>query len=377
MGVTEQRTIASRTTSQVLTAAYGLVLGDKVGAQLGGFVGSTGQVWLSSPRLGTREDFSSLLVTNYDPALKWTDFQTGFFSLASGSANDAFLARNSLGQWWLTDSSGLYYVGAWNPLETWSDVQVANIDDDIFLEIIGRTKSGQWWVADTNGTDRTFTNKFLGTWSAAANWTDVRVGDYNGDGVDDIAGRVGSTGQWWFSLMLNQTLFNVFAGAWSPAVQWADVRVGDFNGDGRSDLAGRANGQWWVSISTGSLLTTSLWTNWSTAVTWTDVLVYDYNGDGKDDIVGRIQGTGTFWSATSVGSAFLNVNTLNLGGTSWGQTLIVDINGDRRSDLLTRDPRTGIWMAAVSDGKRLKSFRYGVWSSAVSWTYAGTGFYNG
>jgi hypothetical protein len=52
-----------------------------------------------------------------------------------------------------------------------------------------------------------------------------------------------------------------------------DVQVGDFNGDGKDDITGRVlqSGQWWSGISTGSAFTTSLWATWSSAVTWADV----------------------------------------------------------------------------------------------------------
>jgi len=61
--------------------------------------------------------------------------------------------------------------------------------------------------------------------------------------------------------------------SWSPAAQWVDVQVGDFNADGRDDLAARdlGTGAWWVALSNGTTSNTSHWTSWSTAVTWVDV----------------------------------------------------------------------------------------------------------
>jgi hypothetical protein len=42
------------------------------------------------------------------------------------------------------------------------------------------------------------------------------------------------------------------------------LQVGDFDGDGKADLAGRyqQGGQWWSAVSSGSDFATSLWTTW-------------------------------------------------------------------------------------------------------------------
>jgi hypothetical protein len=58
-------------------------------------------------------------------------------------------------------------------------------------------------------------------------------------------------------------------GQWSPAVTQVNVQVGDFNGDGLADIIGRIseNGQSWTGQSNFTAFTTSLWTTWSTTVT--------------------------------------------------------------------------------------------------------------
>ena len=48
---------------------------------------------------------------------------------------------------------------------------------------------------------------------------------------------------------------------WQNA-NWSDVRVGDFDGDGLDDIAGRDGGTWHVGVSTGSAFATSLWGEW-------------------------------------------------------------------------------------------------------------------
>jgi FG-GAP repeat len=113
------------------------------------------------------------------------------------------------------------------------------------------------------------------TWNPNVTWVDVQVGDFNGDGQADIVGRVLQSGQWWVGLSNGSTAFNTTLWAnWNPSVTWVDVQVGDFNGDGKADIAGRVSpsGQWWAGISNGSsTFNPALWTTWNPSVTWVDV----------------------------------------------------------------------------------------------------------
>ncbi len=65
-------------------------------------------------------------------------------------------------------------------------------------------------------------------------------------------------------------------GQWSPNLNWQDVRVGDFNGDGLDDIAGRYLGQWWVARSKGGIVNGTVFveSNWTPARTrltqWND-----------------------------------------------------------------------------------------------------------
>ncbi len=94
------------------------------------------------------------------------------------------------------------------------------------------------------------------------------MGDFNGDGLDDIAGRAGA--QWWIALSNGVTSVNQLWTGWSTGVTWNNVMAADYDGDGRTDIAGRAGGQWWVARSTSSAFANQLWGGWAD-VAWRDV----------------------------------------------------------------------------------------------------------
>jgi hypothetical protein len=156
------------------------------------------------------------------------------------------------------------------------DVQLADFNGDGKRDLAGRVlQDGTWWVALSTGGAFANSTKWA-TWapdSAGLHWVDVKVGDFNGDGKADIAGRYLETGQWWVNLSAGSSFNTSLWVTWNPAATWVDIQVGDFNGDGRSDLAGRYKeaGQWWVAASSGSAFNNTLWTTWAAAVTWVDV----------------------------------------------------------------------------------------------------------
>ena len=160
--------------------------------------------------------------------------------------------------------------------------------------------------------------RFWGLWNQSDTWNGVRVGDFNGDGRDDLAGYKDSNGSWWVSLA-NSTGSRFerhrFWGLWKNDTVWHDVGVGDFNGDARADLIGRDDdGSWWVSLahSTGDGSDkSSVWGQWRTHTAWHDVHVGDFNEDSLSDIIGR-DDDGKWWASLSEGDAFKPAE-----GTSW------------------------------------------------------------
>jgi hypothetical protein len=235
---------------------------------------SAGGQWFVG--LSTGSSFKTTLWATWSPSADWVDVNVGDFN---GNGKSDLTARDlRSGQWWTAISTGSSFTtslwGTWNPNVPWVDVKVGDFNGDGKDDIAGRLLwYGEWWVAMSTGSS--FTNSLFGIWSSEVMWVNVVVGDFNGDGKDDIAGRILQNGQWWVARSTGSSFTNSLFTTWSAAdgVTWTNVVVGDFNGDGKDDIAGRIlqNGQWWAGLSTGSQFINGLWTTWSTATGWTDV----------------------------------------------------------------------------------------------------------
>jgi hypothetical protein len=189
----------------------------------------------------------------------------------------------------------------------------------------------------------------------------VVVGDFTGNGKDDIAGMVKQTGQWWVALSNGSSFTNKLWTTWAPdrpgTLDWVDVQVGDFTGSGRDDIAARylQTGQWWMNLSTGTSFQPVLWDTWSTAVTWVNVQTADLTGSGMASIVGRVQQGGSVWASTFNGtkgnsSLWALLGSDALGNINWETDLLLaDVNGDGKKDLIAWDQALDQWWVALGN----------------------------
>jgi hypothetical protein len=336
-----------------------------------------------------------------------------------GDGKTDYAARSlNTGDWYvgLNNGSGFSVSkwGSWGPAVTgrsWADVRAGyffgrNQPEGIAGRLILRDGAGNvvaenWFIAQSNGT--TFTTAYAGSWypEVGFTWSDVVVGDFNGDGFDDIAGRLnypGSTGNNAEIISVNDThggwvgknaatlapAFEV-AGQWmingSPQFTVVDVRAGDFNGDGKTDLVGRFKDYGYVIVGTSKIqsvpngnVTMDLeaahpgvyWQTWDPAATWTDVLVGDFDGDGKADLVGRVLAKPDGDNSVVAGGVYVSRNftpTRNYvtspdpqqlwqvwyNQITWVDTQVADLDGDGKADLITRFLEGGHWYVSFAD----------------------------
>src|SRR5215831_10388909 len=154
---------------------------------------------------------------------------------------------------------------------------------DLVVANSGDFDSGNVSVLLGNG-DGTFqTARSLG---AGSNPSSITVGDFNGDGIQDLA--VANNG---FSSDSVSVLLGNGDGTFQAAVNFgvgirpAVVTVGDFNGDGIQDLAVANNGSNNVSVLLGNGDGTfQAAVNFGAGDRPVSVAVGDFNGDGRLDL---------------------------------------------------------------------------------------------
>ncbi len=151
------------------------------------------------------------------------------------------------------------------------------------------------------------------------------AGDFDGDGVDDLGQLNNNTGDFWVSLG-DSPFTNGFTD-WTPTdgvfrhdpSNAMGVHVGDFNGDGIDDLCQVTNANIMTALSDGSAFgTPTIWAingfaddpsrganGW-----WT--FAADMNGDGFDDIV-QLNSDGEFFYEASNGTDFFVGPPENIG----------------------------------------------------------------
>ena len=192
------------------------------------------------------------------------------------------------------------------------------------------------------------------------------IGDYNGDGMTDLALQSGSTN---YMFLSNGAGFSQ-----APNFIGCVNGIGHFTGNGKTDLWCRAGSETIsVATSTGSSFTgMGPWISGWCASGQFDLA--DFNGDGKQDISCHPT-DGTTKIALSTGAAFVDGGNWVTGFCATGQFGTGDFNGDGKLDVYCH-PADGTTQVALSTGAAFTA--PSTWFS--SWCTTGTfgvGDFNG
>ncbi|MFB9991307.1 FG-GAP-like repeat-containing protein [Deinococcus oregonensis] len=225
-----------------------------------------------------------------------------------------------------------------------------------------------------------------GGWGDSVKWFS---GDFNGDGRSDIGAAWNNGGHNTLTVRpstgsaFNQVHWLVDAGGWIDSTIWLP---GDYNGDGLTDVAGVWNNGGKVSIAVfpsdgKKFLYWSQWSDrdggWGDSVKW---FVGDFNGDGRSDIgaAWNNEGRTTLTVRQSTGSAFTHVHWL-LDAGRWSDSSVFeggDYNGDGKTDVarLWNDLGNNSVAVTLSNGRQFQgpvdwSVRDGGWiqGNTVKW----------
>jgi hypothetical protein len=180
-----------------------------------------------------------------------------------------------------------------------------------------------------------YRNSDTGAWVRMASpATMITTGDFDGDGVDDLAGLWPAQGGIWAKYSST--------GLWVRLSSTARyIAAGDMNGDGRVDLLGTWDGQgvYYRDSMTGA------WVRMASEATM--IAAGDIDGDGTDDLIGLWPAQGGIWVKFSTTGLWARISSTARHITAG------DMNGDGRDDLLGtwdgqgvyyRNSMTGAWV---------------------------------
>ena len=206
------------------------------------------------------------------------------------------------------------------------------------------------WLFTSSGTTVTVSQGWYGP-GFDANRVTLTSGDYNGDGLCDIAMlyNYGNANSRLWTFISNGTTLTPAATPWfGPGFDAARAKVvsGDYNGDGKCDVAmlydyGNATSRVWLFTSTGAGWTNSVaWSGGPRAFDASRVKLTsgDYDGDGDSDI-GMLYDNGgatsRLWKFTSDGTVLTPSDAWHGTGFDAGRVKLTsgDINGDHISDV--------------------------------------------
>ncbi len=257
---------------------------------------------------------------------------TGTVSFADTSAKNAVLAKSALGQ----SVAGLTWntVNPAAPGITTGTAAVGDFNGDGIpdLALINTYYSNTVAILLGNG-DGTFTavssSPSVGEFPAG-----IAVGDFNGDGKLDLAITENGSNSATILLGNGDGTFTPAAANPATGIQPMGIAVGDFNGDGIADLAVACSGSGTVTILLGKGDGTFTAAAVSPAVSGADqIVVADFNGDGKLDLAVGSQGNDP--PAILLGHGDGSFTKAPIPSASGSSLLAAaDVNGDGKIDLL-------------------------------------------
>lgn len=220
--------------------------------------------------------------------------------------------------------------------EALGDFNGDGILDLAFIE--PATGGGQQLLVLLGNGDGTFQSPLIYSAGTGSDADSIAVGDFNGDGLLDLA--LANAGSGTVTILLNNgtggfTVGNTLVVGSDPA----DIVAADFNGDGKTDLAVANEGSDSISILAGNGNGTfAAAQNIAMSDAPTQLVAADFNGDGKTDltVIGDALGGGSdnhIYVLLNLGNAtFATPVSYTLDAAATGLT-VGDFNGDSSPDL--------------------------------------------
>ncbi len=191
-------------------------------------------------------------------------------------------------------------------------------------------------------------------WNDETNFSTLRLGDINGDGLADVCARGNARVLCWpstgdaFGARIDGPALSDASG-WNKPEYFTTLRLADIDGDGRDDLCARAAAGFRCYPSTGAGFGAAVvgpaWSNaegWDAPGRYGTIRMGDLDGDGRWDVCGRGQAGMECWRSTGAGfeGPIDGPNWSDAAGWGevayWSTIRLRDMDGDGRADLCAR-----------------------------------------
>jgi hypothetical protein len=273
--------------------------------------------------------------------------------------SDVVVWRPSTGTWYALTSSSGFTAGIsrqWGNSSLGDKVLSGDMDGDGIVDlIVWRPTDGVWyWL--TSGTGYNYASQGGRQWGNQSLGDIPMLGDMDGDGKSDLVIWRASTGTWyWLSSSTNYSYVSAVGLQWGNNSLGDKPLIGDFDGDGMSDLAvwRASNGTWyWLTSSTNYSYASAAGVQWGNSSLNDVTLTGDLDGDHKTDLIIWRPSNGTwYWLKSSAGYSYAQQEGRQWGNSGLGdQPMIGDFDGDGRGDLVVWRQSSGTWYWLPSSG---------------------------
>lgn len=221
-----------------------------------------------------------------------------------------------------------------------------DLNRDGRADFLGYNRLTGKWALSLSAPGNQYTSRNIGTWDKSVDWQSVSFADFDGDGVEDIAGYAPGPGRW--SLLLGNAV-----GSYAPVTlpttgsgkTVTQRLIANFDGTPGAEILewDSSTGNWSATSYAGRVFKSSGVGQWNKNANWTDFVKGDFWGLGREAVAARSETTGEWWITWSVGSGVSTSRLKSWAPGTYADTIAADLNNDGRTDILSRNVATGVW----------------------------------